>query len=149
MRIVLALDFDGVLHAVHGPAFEHLPRLESILRQFSEIDVVVSSSWREAYAWDLILAHFSEDLHSRFIGATPVLSTTWPPYPAHIRYLEIKKFLEDSGRDPHQWIALDDDASLFPPACEELVLCEAKRGLDAAAARRLRKKLWQLQKMAT
>ncbi|MBF8179777.1 HAD domain-containing protein [Herminiimonas contaminans] len=149
MKVILALDFDGVLHSVQGPAFEHLARFESILRQFPEIDIVVSSSWREAYEWDHILNYFSEDLRPRIIGATPVLSAEGPQHPTHIRHLEIRKFLEDSGRGLHQWIALDDDASLFPPLCQELVLCDAQRGLDAATARLLRKKLWQLQKVGT
>lgn len=147
MKVILALDFDGVLHRIRGPAFEHLPRFESILRQFPEVDIVVSSSWREAYTWDHILNYFSEDLHRRIIGATPVLSAESPQYRAHVRHSEIRKFLVDSGRDPHRWIALDDDASLFPPMCEQLVLCDAQRGLDAATARLLRKKLWQLQKL--
>ncbi|GGI17598.1 HAD domain-containing protein [Oxalicibacterium faecigallinarum] len=149
MRVILALDFDGVLHSIHGAAFEHLRRFESILRQFPEVDVVVSSSWRETYAWEDILSYFSKDLHPRFIGPTPVLSVDSQQYPAHVRYLEIRKFLADSGRDPHRWIALDDDVSLFPPMCGELVLCDAKKGLDAATARLLRKRLWQLQKIGT
>ena len=36
------------------------------------------------------------------------------------RYREILAYLGDSGAD---WLAIDDDALLFPPGCAELILC--------------------------
>ena len=52
--MILFLDFDGVLHPegedhiLNGGAdFCFLPRLETLLREFPFVKIVISSSWRE------------------------------------------------------------------------------------------------------
>lgn len=131
--MILFLDFDGVTHFVfplkhrtddENQHFAFLPRLEAVLRDHPDWKVVISSSWREVYPWDKILDYFSADIQPRIIGATPVLKTKEPPYPAHPRFLEIQLYLADNNHQASQWIALDDDAQLFPPDCPNLVLCD-------------------------
>jgi len=123
--MIIFLDFDGVLHPVPADMrglFCHLPRLEALLRQHPHVQIVISSSWRETYPWgDVILEIFSPDIRPRIVGMTPTLEIRDACDIIGSRYREILDYLGGSGAD---WLALDDDASLFPPGCTELVLCE-------------------------
>jgi HAD domain in Swiss Army Knife RNA repair proteins len=38
------------------------------------------------------------------------------------RYREILLYLDE--HPPRHWVALDDDETLFPPACSNLIRCE-------------------------
>ena len=139
--MILFLDFDGVLHGLGRPVFEHLPRFEAILREFHQVEVVISSSWRETYPLDTLRDFFSEDVQPRIIGTTPVLTVKWPPYPRHVRYQEIQEFIVSQGFDTRPWLALDDDMALFPAHCPSLVLCEPVAGFDDETADVLRAQL--------
>src|ERR1035437_189613 len=112
--MILFLDFDGVLHGLGQQVFEHLPRFEAILRDFPQIEVVISSSWRENYSLDALRAFFSEDMQPRIVGTTPVITAKWPPYRRHIRHQEIQDYIVSQGFDTRPWLALDDDMTLFP-----------------------------------
>lgn len=139
--MILFLDFDGVLHGLGRPVFEHLHRFEAVLRDFPHIEVVISSSWRENYSLDDLVAFFSEDLQSRIIGTTPVMTAKWPPYPRCVRHKEIQEFIIKTGCETRPWLALDDDQTLFPPDCVSLILCEPITGFDDEAADVLRARL--------
>ena len=139
--MILFLDFDGVLHGLGQPVFEHLPRFEAVLREFPHIEVVISSSWREKFSLDEMREFFSEDVQPRIIGATPVIAAKWPPYPRHIRHQEIQEFIVSQGFDTRPWLALDDDMTLFPADCPSLVLCEPVTGFDDETADVLRARL--------
>lgn len=138
--MILFLDFDGVLHGLGRPVFEHLPRFEAILRDFPHIAVVISSSWRENYSLDALRDFFSENVRPRIIGTTPVIATKWPPYPAHVRHDEISQYLQQQFQE-QPWLILDDDARLFPKDCRELVLFDPARGLDDKMDAILRRRL--------
>ncbi|WP_205895069.1 HAD domain-containing protein [Metapseudomonas otitidis] len=54
--MILFLDFDGVLHPEYDgqatPAdvvFCHLPRFEAVMRDHPEVEIVISSTWREQF----------------------------------------------------------------------------------------------------
>ena len=111
--MILFLDFDGVLHGLGRPAFEQLPRFEAILREYPELEVVVTSSWRERSHLEALRAFFSDNLRARIVGVTPVIATKWPPYPRHVRHQEIQEFLASEGFDSRAWLALDDELALF------------------------------------
>src|ERR1039457_666017 len=100
--MILFLDFDGVLHPVfpkrelpdeENQLFSYLPRLENVLRDYSELRIVIVSSWREIRPWENVIKAFSPDVASRIIGATPVLKTKEPPYPKHPRHDEVLAYL--------------------------------------------------------
>lgn len=55
-----------------------------------------------------------------------------------IRYKEIEQFLKEQEVFG-EWLALDDDPSLFPPNCLQLLLCEM--GLGCAEEHALRRAL--------
>jgi hypothetical protein len=139
--MILFLDFDGVLHGLGRPALECLPRFEAILRDFPKTDVVISSSWRETYPWEVLLKFFSEDIRSKIVGATPVIASKWPPYPAHARHDEIIQFLLQQQIQDRRWLILDDDARLFPKDCRELVLLDPATGLDDVTEAVLRRRI--------
>jgi len=130
--MIIFLDFDGVLHPVfprreltdeENQLFSYLPRLESVLRDYPEFKIVISSSWRQFRPWENVIGAFSSDISARIIGATPVLKSNEPPYPKHPRYEEILDFLEKNYLESAPWVALDDDPEIFPPDCTNLILC--------------------------
>jgi len=123
---LLFLDFDGVLHPFPMPAdpanlFCDLPRLEAVLRDFPAVQVVISSSWRERYSFSELARLFSPDIARRVVGILPVIEIRSLADTNKIRYREIQQFLAGM---PANWIALDDDPSLFPNPCPHLIWCE-------------------------
>ena len=77
--MILFLDFDGVLHpeydrqaAPADVAFCHLPRFEAVMRDHPEVEIVISSTWREQFPLDDLRARFSPDIAARIVGATPI-----------------------------------------------------------------------------
>ena len=135
--MILFLDFDGVLHPFltrSGPdAFCYTPRLERVLREFPAVQIVIASTQREAVPLAFLVQRFSPDIAVRIVGATPILEIHDAGDVAGSRHREILAYLRGSGAD---WLALDDDASLFPPGCAELVLCDD--GFREAEERALR-----------
>ncbi|MEO8171185.1 MAG: HAD domain-containing protein, partial [Oxalobacteraceae bacterium] len=128
-RTLLFLDFDGVLHPFAMPPdaaqlFCHLPRLEGVLRDFPEVQVVISSTWRESRSLAELAALFSPDIACRIIGVSPVIAIRSLADANAVRYREIVQFLEGQDKEePIKWIALDDDADLVPPHCPNLIQC--------------------------
>jgi hypothetical protein len=120
---LLFLDFDGVLHPGLAGTFCYLFRIEEFLLAHPAVGVVLSTSWRQQYSLDELRLYFSPALRVRIIDVTPVL-----PEGRGQRYAEIQAWLARHGGHL-RWAALDDDASLFPAWCDELVLCDPARGL--------------------
>ena len=128
--MILFLDFDGVLHNYPSPLgalWRHLPRLLGVLGDHPEVSVVVSSSWRLSEDWrDVVPA----ELRARVVGFTPVIPrpirkqypVNYVPEP--IRYLEILRYLQLARKNGVPWVALDDDRTLFPSNCPNLILCQ-------------------------
>jgi len=131
------LDFDGVLHPCTAGTFIYVDRFEAFLRKHPCIRVVLSTSWRVDYGWHDLMALFSPDLRERFVGATPQLDDSLRA----VREQEIHAWLRDNGCLKLEWVALDDDASLFTAHCHQLVRCETVRGLRAAQLEQIEAKL--------
>ena len=132
MMSLIFLDYDGELHPVYprcelaneeNQLFSYLPRLESVLRDFPECKIVISSSWRENRQFEYITKDFSADIVTRIIGVTPALRSKEPPYPKYSRYLEVLAFLDQNNLMAMRWSALDDDDKIYPPECLNLILC--------------------------
>lgn len=143
--MLLFLDFDGVLHpeAADMPipaeqVFCHLAALEQVLREFPQVIVVISSSWRETVEMSVLIGLFSEDIQPRIIGATP---TGGPdPYGAgHIsREDEIRVWLFAHGGIEQVWVALDDLAHQIVLHRQRLVACDPRTGMDSRSFAQLR-----------
>lgn len=140
--MLLFLDFDGVLH----PAPPHnrnigvmscLERFETVMRDFPRWSIVISSSWRQAFSFDVIRGFFSDDIGQRVLGMTPVLDADLP----YLKQREIGQYLENTGQRHMTWLALDDQADEFWHGLPNLVLCDPARGFDERAELVLRKKM--------
>ena len=128
MKKTIFLDFDGVLHGEgidSKGVFEHLEIFCETVRPFiKNIQIVISSSWRESYKIEKIKKFFEDDIQESIVGFTPV----------HIdgfdhggREREIMDYCAlNSITD---WIAIDDMERLFSPDCKNLILCDSQYGL--------------------
>lgn len=146
-KILLFLDFDGVLHGVSDVSlFRHEEHLARVLRDFPTVEIVISSAWRKTHTLAAMHTFFLTDLRARVIGVTPVFKigdadTTAVP---GSRFHEIKRYLAASGDPARPWLALDDDDEFFPPGCAQLVLCDPRHGFGPGAETRLRAALMAL-----
>lgn len=136
------LDFDGVLHPTpphnrNTGVLSHLERFESVMRDFPSWNIVISSSWREAFDMETIRGFFSSDVGARIVGMTPVLDPELP----HLRQREIEQYLRDTGQTNVGWLALEDQAGEFEVGLPNLVLCNPAHGFDEQAEAALRRKL--------
>lgn len=151
--MILFLDFDGVLHpevvSLSAPGalrregdFSRVPIFEEVMREFPDVDIVISSAWRELNSLDTLRGFFSPDIAKRIVGATPV-------FPAHIearREAEIHAWLRHTGRENEPIVAVDDWPALFSPGCPFLLAVDPERALDRATADALRQRLKALKK---
>lgn len=137
--VVIFLDFDGVLHP-YAPwpfteegrrgHFQHLPRLEAVLRDFPAARIVIASDWRFHHSIDELRAHFSPDIQPRVIGTTARDRQSGVVF-GH-RHLLAERFLSDSGLSGIPWIAIDDTEENYL-AHSPLVLCGDCFSDDSAA----------------
>ena len=138
--MILFLDFDGVLHPLNRTdgALSRIPQLEIVLRKFNDIEIVISSAWRQEYSLAQLREYFSDDIQQRIIDVTPVLN---PLDNRYLRQAEIDLWLRDAGREYEAWIALDDSEWLFPPGCRNLILVNPDLGFNKAVEDALHRKL--------
>ncbi len=140
--ILLFLDFDGVLHPAppHNRdvgVFSCLEKFEAVLRDFPELKIVISSSWREQFDLDMMRSFFADDIAARIIG---VLPSPWTS-----RQKEIKHYLAENNFSALPWIVLDDAAAEFSADLHNFILCNTERGFDDKAEAELREKLQLLR----
>ena len=120
---VLMLDFDGVLHPGQSGSLCHLPVLEAWLRQNGEVDVVISSNWRDSHTLDQLSELFASDLQDRIVG-------TIPSFFDGCRENEILAYIRKYGIA--RWAAIDDRAEEFPTTGRNhLVATEYREGLNS------------------
>ncbi|HEY8100348.1 MAG TPA: HAD domain-containing protein [Burkholderiaceae bacterium] len=146
--MILFLDFDGVLHP--EPSYQserlfcHLQKLESILRDFPNVEIVITSSWRDTRTLMELRTLFSQDIGKRIVGVTP----DWRDYPDlfdvignYPRHIEIEAWRRESGRLWDDWIAIDDRAYWFRPFLKNLVRCDPTTGMTDEIEFELRRRL--------
>lgn len=157
-RIVLYLDFDGVLHheaamwspkrgafisPIDGPGrtlFEWAHHLEAELVDFPDVKLVLSSSWCVKPGFGKSIKRLSANLQRRFIGGTfhkrfhGIDPWTTESFRAAPRW---KQILGDAQRrEPSAWLVLDDDVADWPAELRaNLVACNGATGLSCAEVR--------------
>ncbi len=133
MRIYL--DFDGVLHGVPyvKEPFELLPGFEAILRAHPKTEVVITSSWREQFAFEEMQTWFAEDVRHQIIGVTPIM-------PDYKRVHEIRAHVRQTGYRG-RFVVIDDVVFEFPRNYRPLILCDTRWGLRDQALAELRARL--------
>ncbi len=108
---------------------KYAAQLENLILKH-DLQVVISSSWRESAPLERIKTYFRKDVQSRIIGMTPVLpQNKMPPYIRDIRQREILQWMSDQSYSG-PWIAIDDDKRIFEPNCKNLIECDFSIGLD-------------------
>jgi hypothetical protein len=144
--VILFLDIDGVLHPRPLPGqsgqtdlFSALHLLEDVLRQAPDVEVVISSSWREHHPLDEMREFFSEDLRERIVDVTPLPPLAGGPgelsdYPRHA---ECAAWMAQRRPAGTPWLAIDDACEEFVPDCAQLLLVDGSVGLTPASAAEL------------
>jgi hypothetical protein len=141
--MILFLDFDGVLHPdppQPDQKFRSLPRLVSILRYHPQVEIVISSMWREQLTLDQLREFFPAVIAARIISTTQITPRVDGYAPAR-REGEILDWLEAEGRTAEPWIAIDDQGWQFNQHKHRLVECVFYDGLDERVEAILRGKL--------
>lgn len=143
--MILFLDFDGVLHPCGDPyrpspaasLFSRLPRLQSLLREYPGVRIVISSSWRTD-GLDALKRNFDADISERVVGVTPLTPRDQHGYMEAVREREILAWLDANGGRDQAWVALDDADFQFPTWSTRLVVCDSDVGFDECAEAELR-----------
>lgn len=145
--MILFLDFDGVLHPEINEAelFCRLPLFWGLLRQCPEVEVVFSTSWRELYPPEELLAFVTtgggEDLAHRFIGGTPMVRK--PPFEDNYRLREIEclAWLHGNGLQHRPWLAIDDVHAWFAYDSPHVHIVDYRVGLTEGDVEKIVRRL--------
>src|SRR5271154_7041525 len=134
--MLIFLDLDGVLRRKKSPLYRLdtlcLRAFEQAIRSVPNVQIVITSSWREAFTVDQLRGLFSPDIACRIIGVTPIA----PNQDGHYRHREVLAYLKLNRRENDLWLALDDDP-LHYPRLNNVLLIDGERGFDSDAAQRL------------
>jgi hypothetical protein len=152
--MILFLDFDGVTHpefCSYDDYFCKLPLIEEVLREFPNVEIVVSSTWRlefedEAESTAQMKKHFSFDIAPRVAGVTPDLRSPE-------RKRELSKWLERPRdrecmawlhryRTPQTpWIAHDDTQEWFGQNTAQVMIIDGSTGFTQEHEDEFRRRL--------
>ena len=140
--MIIFLDIDGVLYpncfmVGNGHVYFQTDRFESIMRDFPECQIVITSGLREKRGLDSLREMFSADIAARIAGVTPIIGLSIK----HCRQREIERYFQASDQSHQPWLVLDDVASEFEDGLDNLVLCNMHTGLDDTVEIQLREKL--------
>lgn len=113
-RRVLFLDFDGVLHPEDSRQtgmFVHMDAFANVVRaHLDTVDIVISSSWRESFAFVQLLEFFPEDIQDNVVGMTPVFEKSCAN---GMRGKEIAAYCKRHGLEDADILVLDDSRAMF------------------------------------
>jgi hypothetical protein len=139
--VIIFLDIDGVIHPIATSfipePFTSVARLESILIDFPDCRIVISSGLREQYTLNCLKKLFSVEIAAHVIDVTPVIQLAIP----FRRQCEIEQYLAKSMVTSCDRIALDDDARHFYKNHPNLILCSPMTGLNESVEKKIRTKL--------
>lgn len=103
--MILFLDFDGVLHPEFchqgEKPFCHRDKLEMILRDHPQVEIVISSMWRQTRSLTELQALFPPDIGARIVGVTPDwrdLSELYEVIGNYPRHVEVEGWLRQANR---------------------------------------------------
>ena len=134
--MIVFLDFDGVLRSASAPRYRFEKRclraFEQAVRSLPDLEIVVTSSWREVMSLTEIKKHFSEDIAARIVGVTPF---SWERGD-HWRHDEVLQFLREHRLEHRRWVAIDDDLLHYPTG-SPLILTDPKQSFDEEAGRKM------------
>lgn len=109
------LDFDGVLHSHYGAVesvlWFFLPRFESVVREFPDARIVVSSSWGDGRSLDRLREFFAPDIAPRVIDKVGTPLRRMKPHGE--RGEACRQYCRRHRVKAGDWVAIDDTPSLF------------------------------------
>lgn len=135
MALHLYLDFDGVTHRLGEAAvddgfrllnnpnlFKWLPILETLLKPYPSVRIIVSSDWRRLFDDDALKELLGPSLASRFVGVVEVITTS--------RANEIQ--IDAERRGVSSWVALDDHPTVVEASQTDAryIACDSTTGLS-------------------
>lgn len=136
--MLIFLDIDGVLRRIGSPLdvldADCLGLFEAVVRADTQVQIVISSSWRLVYGLDAIRARFAADIGARIIGHTPWFEDRRQASRAD----EVLAYLADfDGMPP--WVALDDQPEVYADRGlgDCVIPLDGATGFDTVAAARL------------
>lgn len=136
------MDFDGVTHPWgEVEDFRCLPAIETVVRDFDEVRIVIASDWRMLFSQAKLAARFAEDIRPRVAGVTPHMLPRRSEDLHGLREREAMLWLSQHEPDIDRalWCAIDDAPGNWLSR-SRLVLTDFKRGFtdeDATALRHL------------
>ncbi|WP_350029676.1 HAD domain-containing protein [Caballeronia sp. ATUFL_M2_KS44] len=149
---VVYADFDGMVHPAYvfwirgvGPClmntpghllFENCSLLEREFEPYSDLRVVLSTSWAVHYRGSVrrLAARLGPALGRRVVGATFHSRMDAAEFQSTPRGLQV--WSDVCRRRPKSWFALDDDGDGWPSWCRSrLVLTDPVLGISDARAR--------------
>ncbi|PZO39188.1 MAG: hypothetical protein DCF19_14530 [Pseudanabaena frigida] len=113
-----------------------LKEFENVLRIFTETKVVISSSWREIFPFEVIPPLFSPDIKARIVGATPLLETKIIHNFQFLRHQEVLEYLKQNQAEDSSWVAVDDIPEHYEPNAP-VVATDPYIGFDDNSAKKL------------
>jgi len=145
------LDIDGVLvpEKLEIPANKEellrfdplcLQAFEDVLQRHPKALVVISSSWREIFPFEVVRRLFSPSIAQRVVGFTPFLNPKVIHQFPYLRYQEVLEFLRLNNASADPWVAIDDIPEHYPPHIQ-IVVTDADIGFDVWAASALERYL--------
>jgi len=144
--MLIFLDIDGVLipNRIHEKyaAPENiikfnsgcLNQFENVLRSYPNARVVISSSWREIFPFEVIPPLFSPDIASRIIGFTPFLNPKNIHQHKYLRHQEVLEYLRQNQAENSPWVAIDDIPEHYAPD-SPVVAIDDYNGFDQNSAK--------------
>jgi HAD domain in Swiss Army Knife RNA repair proteins len=156
--MLLFLDIDGVLvpeKKFDNPVPEEdlmkfdadcLHELETVLRNYPNVNVAIASSWREMFPFEAIPPLFSPDISTRVVGATPFLDPKIiiSHQFEYIRYQEVLEYLRQNQAENTPWVAIDDNPKHYPPDAP-IIPTDSYQGFDEKSAKVLSEYLASFQ----
>lgn len=133
MTLLCFLDLDGVLRRESAPRYRlerHLvERFEIWLREqdarYGSVEIVISSSWKDAFSLEEIRRHFdSAYVALRIRAVTPTL-TGERSFP---RYDEVRAYLKAADALDADYIVIDDQPAPFPAGLKKAIWCRPEEG---------------------
>jgi hypothetical protein len=144
--MLIFLDIDGVLipdrrHETSGAPADImkfnsacLNQFENVLRSYPNARVVISSSWREIFPFEVMPPLFSPDIASRIIGFTPFLNPKNIHQHKYLRHQEVLEYLRQNQAENSPWVAIDDIPEHYPPD-SPVVAIDDYNGFDQNSAK--------------
>lgn len=111
-----------------------LNQFENVLRSYPNARVVISSSWREIFPFEVIPPLFSPDIASRIIGFTPFLNPKNIHQHKYLRHQEVLEYLRQNQAENLPWVAIDDIPEHYAPDAP-VVAIDDYNGFDQNSAK--------------